>query len=654
MSVFLSPVGGAGAQFFDNNGTPLAGGKLYTYLAGTTTPEASYTSSSGATTHSNPIVLDAAGRVPSSNEIWLTDNVTYKFVLKDANDVLIATWDNIPGMNDVVAADVPFTGFKGQVGTVESLAGDNGADWIGFQPAGTAATPRSAQDKMRDWVSVKDFGATGDGVTDDLFALQNAQTYVLSTGGGTLYFPPGTYYITAPFEIQTGINYVGASRNATVIKKTNTTTTSGGFDAVVFGESKTGFRIENFTFLGNRVRDVTTGVVTVSTNGLQLRNCAYYDVINTRAVATKYGYKLAPGNYTSSLQQATAQQAQYYGFVLGTDGYTGAGSTSMVLRNTTSWGCGGGWLLEGCLYTQLLGCACDESDSGKRPGDPFLPSGSGGDYQNPSYIFAIVGSQGVVIEGPGMENCWSKYLYCEGAQLTLNSPYIFNLNCNSTSTYEFIRLAGTGTSNVSINNPWGFNSVNNNLTPAFARRAFVVDDPAVQRINFVGRFRVNSSWGMANQYPMNGLYSQNETMPLDYTQSSMIVGESSTFFKTDPTDVSVVVLSGGVKYLNFDAVSADVVQFNQPLPSEGLFKIKLDGTYTSAYGVANIQIVETNGVTTNVLASYSNSGTSIAVAEWLYVDATTGYNVFMRITTNHKTDTMNFSNMQITVVPNQR
>ena len=32
MSVFLSPVGGAGAQFFDNNGNPLSGGKLYTYL----------------------------------------------------------------------------------------------------------------------------------------------------------------------------------------------------------------------------------------------------------------------------------------------------------------------------------------------------------------------------------------------------------------------------------------------------------------------------------------------------------------------------------------------------------------------------------------------------------------------------------------------
>ena len=99
MSVFLSPVGGAGAQFFDNNGNPLTGGKLYTYAAGTTTPQATYTSAAGSVFHTNPIILDAAGRVPGSSEIWLTDSQIYKFVLKDSNDVLLATWDQITGVN---------------------------------------------------------------------------------------------------------------------------------------------------------------------------------------------------------------------------------------------------------------------------------------------------------------------------------------------------------------------------------------------------------------------------------------------------------------------------------------------------------------------------------------------------------------------------
>jgi hypothetical protein len=98
MSVNLSPLGGAGAQFFTNDGVPLTGGLLYTYSAGTSTPATTYTSSSGATALANPIILDAAGRVPTG-EIWLTDGISYKFVLKDSTGVLIATWDNLVGIN---------------------------------------------------------------------------------------------------------------------------------------------------------------------------------------------------------------------------------------------------------------------------------------------------------------------------------------------------------------------------------------------------------------------------------------------------------------------------------------------------------------------------------------------------------------------------
>jgi hypothetical protein len=108
MAVFLSPVGGAAAQFFTNSGIPLAGGKLLTYAAGTTTPAVTYTSSSGATPHSNPIILNSAGRV-ATGEIWLNPS-PYKFLLKDSNDVLIATYDNISGIG---AASYQINNFTG-------------------------------------------------------------------------------------------------------------------------------------------------------------------------------------------------------------------------------------------------------------------------------------------------------------------------------------------------------------------------------------------------------------------------------------------------------------------------------------------------------------------------------------------------------------
>lgn len=91
-SVLLSPYGN-GQQFFDDNGIPLAGGLIYTYQAGSSTPLATYVDNGGITANANPIVLDASGRTPQ--EIWLFTGYSYKFILKNADDVLIQTLDNI-------------------------------------------------------------------------------------------------------------------------------------------------------------------------------------------------------------------------------------------------------------------------------------------------------------------------------------------------------------------------------------------------------------------------------------------------------------------------------------------------------------------------------------------------------------------------------
>lgn len=116
-TVTLSIFAGVGAQLFDNNGNPLSGGKLYTYEAGTTTPLTTYTSSSGGTPHANPIILDAAGRVPGG-EIWLSYFNLYKFVVKTSEDVLIATYDNIGGSFNVASIIANFTGTGAQTAFV--------------------------------------------------------------------------------------------------------------------------------------------------------------------------------------------------------------------------------------------------------------------------------------------------------------------------------------------------------------------------------------------------------------------------------------------------------------------------------------------------------------------------------------------------------
>ena len=91
-SVLLSPYGN-GQQFFDDNGVPLAGGLIYTYQAGSSTPLVTYTDNGGIVANANPIVLDASGRTPQ--QIWLLTGFSYKFVLQNADAVLIQTLDNI-------------------------------------------------------------------------------------------------------------------------------------------------------------------------------------------------------------------------------------------------------------------------------------------------------------------------------------------------------------------------------------------------------------------------------------------------------------------------------------------------------------------------------------------------------------------------------
>ena len=181
MTVSISYVAGASAQFFTNSGVPLAGGLLYTYAAGTTTPLTTYTSNSGLTANTNPIVLDSGGRLAS--EVWLTTGSNYKFVLKDSSAVLIATYDNIPGVGDANAV-------------LDALAASSGSSLVGFIQAGTGAVAETVQAKLREIVSVKDFGAKGDGVTNDTTAIQAALNTQKS-----VFVPAGVYIVSTTLRL---------------------------------------------------------------------------------------------------------------------------------------------------------------------------------------------------------------------------------------------------------------------------------------------------------------------------------------------------------------------------------------------------------------------------------------------------------------------
>ena len=152
-------------------------------------------------------------------------------------------------------ADGRLSRFDVQSGALvyKSLAAD--AESTYFSPAGAGAISRTVQSKLRDTVSVKDFGAVGDGVADDTSAIQSAVNSfgsggVLATAnGGTLYFPPGVYKVSSRILIeQTGLRVLGAGPEATKIVVSNNLAAGLGvfaFDQIRSDYSQVGVAVEN-------------------------------------------------------------------------------------------------------------------------------------------------------------------------------------------------------------------------------------------------------------------------------------------------------------------------------------------------------------------------------------------------------------------------
>jgi hypothetical protein len=131
------------------------------------------------------------------------------------------------------------------VNFLTSNIGSTSADLVTYTPSGTSAVARSAASKFGETVSVKDFGAVGDGTTDDTAAIQAAVT-----AASQVYFPAGTYKCDGVVTLDSNSNLFGAGREATKIVRNGTNTATQG---VLYAESGSASTyIENIT-----VRDMT-------------------------------------------------------------------------------------------------------------------------------------------------------------------------------------------------------------------------------------------------------------------------------------------------------------------------------------------------------------------------------------------------------------
>lgn len=254
-------------QWIDANGNPYAGGTINTYVPSTTTPKTTWSDSAGTVANANPVVLDSAGRAI----IW--GNGAYRFVVKDAGGNLI--YDQVCGtaeadvvqlstIADLRAYSGPATGAMvlgyyaasdGGGGLYAVLAGDATAD-----NGGTVIVDGSGRhwhlQRQGHAVSVKQFGAKGDGTTNDTAAIN-----ACIAACNDIYFPGNATYALGTIQASPVAYMYGG--NIYVDQKSGFTITAGDGATLV---QKTGanlavqllfhrcnnFRVSGLTHQGNR------------------------------------------------------------------------------------------------------------------------------------------------------------------------------------------------------------------------------------------------------------------------------------------------------------------------------------------------------------------------------------------------------------------
>lgn len=251
---------------FDNNGNPLVGGLLYTYAAGTTTPQASYPSSSEATPNTNPIVLNFRGEAA----LWLDPTLSYKLLLTDSLGNTIPGYpvDNIAGPLGYITAIVN-QAFVGQALYPQTIA-----------EVAASVTPTFYYYPPYD---IRRYGADPTGTNPSDTAMASAISVATAPGflGATIRAPAGKYTFASSINLnsQTSIIILGDSGpNAGLVAGT-TFTYSGVAARFIDLRSASGCQIRNLqiehsaTGFGGIYIDMTHGTAATDAANNAVLDC---------------------------------------------------------------------------------------------------------------------------------------------------------------------------------------------------------------------------------------------------------------------------------------------------------------------------------------------------------------------------------------------
>jgi Pectate lyase superfamily protein len=248
---------------YDANGNPLVNGQVFTYAAGTTTPQATYTDSTQTTQLPNPAILNYRGEVT----MWLNPQLAYKFIVQDSLGNTIRTVDNvggplagsslgnlIPSVSDTYSLGQPASGSQSAISWTNLYLGpaaipvyDINSGNIGYyiQTSAELAANIVPTDFSYAPGNVCRYGAVGDGVTNNTAAFTSAISQALQLGGATIFIPGGNFVGQFIFSgTCTGIKISGGNLRDSIV--TAISTTADVFTCSA-GASIWGITIENLS-----------------------------------------------------------------------------------------------------------------------------------------------------------------------------------------------------------------------------------------------------------------------------------------------------------------------------------------------------------------------------------------------------------------------
>jgi hypothetical protein len=221
-------------QFFDRDGSPLDSGFVYVgtvNLNPETNPLTVYFDDALTIPAAQPLRTSNGYIVRNGSPARIyTSQEDFSLTVRDKRNVLVFTVADATSLSNLQT----------------QLASGSGSSLVGYNQGGAGAVDRTVQSRLRDYVSVRDFGAVGDGVANDTAAIQAAIDAISAAGGGNILIPAGTYMVSTIVP-KDYVSLYGEGKDVTYLKQivgTNAT-------MIVSGADLRGFRAFDFSTDGN-------------------------------------------------------------------------------------------------------------------------------------------------------------------------------------------------------------------------------------------------------------------------------------------------------------------------------------------------------------------------------------------------------------------